>query len=106
MHALSLPTWVIHISSVLEWIAAIWFVQQLHRYRPQEGWQWLAWAMLPALVSAMCACTWHYFDNAPRLAWLVDLQAILTFVGNCTLCLAAAWLWWRGRQRYRPDRID
>ncbi len=102
MHVLSLPTWVVHISSVLEWMAAIWFVQQLHRRRPQEGWSWLAWAMLPALMSAMCACTWHYFDNAAELAWLVDVQAILTFVGNCTLCLAAAGLWWRARQRFVP----
>ena len=26
MNALSLPTWIIHVSSVLEWMAAIWFV--------------------------------------------------------------------------------
>ncbi|MCL2925560.1 MAG: DUF2499 domain-containing protein, partial [Trichodesmium sp. MAG_R04] len=26
MHALSIPTWIIHISSVIEWVAAIWFI--------------------------------------------------------------------------------
>ncbi|MFN4067722.1 MAG: DUF2499 domain-containing protein [Thermosynechococcus sp.] len=102
MHALSIPTWIVHISSVLEWMAAIWFVAQLDRRCPEQGWRWLAWAMFPALVSAMCACTWHYFDNAATLAWLVDLQALLTFIGNCTLCGAAAWLWWRSQSVSSP----
>jgi hypothetical protein len=49
--------------------------------------------MLPALVSAMCACTWHFFDNAPNLEWLVTLQASMTVVGNFTLFVAGWWLW-------------
>ncbi|MFM8309843.1 MAG: DUF2499 domain-containing protein, partial [Microcystis aeruginosa] len=24
MNALSIPTWIVHVSSVVEWIAAIW----------------------------------------------------------------------------------
>ena len=46
--------------------------------------------MLPALVSAMAACTWHLFDNAPELQGLVVLQAGCTLLGNTTLA-AAAW---------------
>jgi hypothetical protein len=53
--------------------------------------------MLPALISAMCACTWHFFDNPESLEWLVTLQATMTFVGNFTL-LAAAWWIWRSTQ--------
>ena len=30
--------------------------------------------MLPSLGSAMCACTWHFFYNAPDLELLVALQ--------------------------------
>jgi hypothetical protein len=41
----------------------------------------------------MCACTWHFFDNPESLEWLVTLQAAMTVVGNCTLCLAAWWIW-------------
>ncbi|MFM7452856.1 MAG: DUF2499 domain-containing protein, partial [Cyanobium sp.] len=33
MHALSLPTWWIHITSVLEWMVAMRAVQQLGRRR-------------------------------------------------------------------------
>lgn len=86
MHALSLPTWVIHISSVLEWMIAIWLIWQ------NQSWRRLAMAMVPALIGALCACTWHIFDNAPQLDWLVTLQASMTFLGNCTLAIAAYFL--------------
>ena len=68
--------------------------------RQEPEWRWLALAMLPALTSALCACTWHVFDNAPGLHWLVTLQAALTLVGNCTLALAA-WNLFRRRQEAR-----
>jgi hypothetical protein len=93
MHALSIPTWVIHISSVIEWIVAIWLIWQYAFLTNSPQWRWLSVGMLPALVSAMCACTWHYFDNAPQLEWLVFLQALTTVIGNCTLCAAAWWIW-------------
>ncbi len=94
MHALSIPTWMIHISSVIEWVAAIWLIWQYAEITENLTWRWLSLGMLPALVSAMCACTWHFFDNAPALEWLVYIQALMTVVGNLTLC-GAAWLIWR-----------
>ena len=81
MHALSLGTWWIHIASVLEWSLAIVLIRQ----RGEVG---LAWAMLPALVSAMAACTWHLFDNSEGLRGLVVLQASCTLVGNMALAAA------------------
>ncbi|WP_126147932.1 DUF2499 domain-containing protein [Synechococcus elongatus] len=92
MHALSLPTWVIHISSVLEWLLAILYLWRLGE-QGDRRWFGLAVAMLPALISALCACTWHYYDNTPKLEWLVTLQASTTLVGNFTLMLAAYWFW-------------
>lgn len=93
MHALSIPTWIIHISSVLEWIAAIWLIWRYSEVMENPAWKTLSFAMLPALVSAMCACTWHFFDNSPSLEWLVMWQASTTVIGNCTLCAAAWWIW-------------
>lgn len=58
--------------------------------------------MLPALVSAMCACTWHFFDNVASFEWLVTLQATMTVVGNCTQMLAAWWIW-RSAKAPRSD---
>jgi hypothetical protein len=93
MHVLSIPTWVIHVSSVIEWMVAIWLVWIYGEVSGNRRWWGLSIAMLPVLVSAMCACTWHFFDNLPTLEWLVTLQAAMTVVGNCTLMLAAWWLW-------------
>jgi len=89
MHALSLPTWIIHVSTVLEWAIAIWLIAQYGKQTQNSSWRWFALAMTPALVSAMCACTWHFFDNNPSLDWLVTLQAAMTLVGNTTLAIAA-----------------
>ena len=82
MHALSLGTWWIHVASVIEWCVAIVL---MHR----RGLPGMAWAMLPALVSAMAACTWHLFDNSEGLRGLVVLQASCTLVGNMALAAAA-----------------
>ena len=82
MHALSLGTWWIHVASVLEWSLAIVLIQR-------RGELALAWAMLPALVSAMAACTWHLFDNSESLRGLVILQASCTLLGNVALAWAA-----------------
>jgi hypothetical protein len=90
MHALSLPTWWIHIASVLEWALAMLAVQRWGDQRGEPEWSWLALAMLPALVSAMAACTWHAFDNATELQGLVVLQAACTAIGNTGMA-AAAW---------------
>jgi hypothetical protein len=89
MHALSMATWWIHITSVLEWVLAMAAVQSWGLRRGETGWRWLTLAMLPALVSAMAACTWHLFDNSPALEGLVVLQAGLTTVGNVALAVAA-----------------
>jgi hypothetical protein len=88
MHALSLGTWWIHVTSVLEWVVAILAIGGFGLRRGEGGWRWLALAMVPALVSAMAALTWHFFDNAPELKGLVILQAALTALGNGALALA------------------
>ncbi|MBO3463252.1 DUF2499 domain-containing protein [Aetokthonos hydrillicola Thurmond2011] len=93
MHILSIPTWFIHISSVIEWILAIWLVWSYGEVTGNRAWWGLSFGMLPALVGAMCACTWHYFDNAESLEWLVTLQATMTLVGNFTLLLASIVIW-------------
>jgi hypothetical protein len=102
MHALSIPTWVIHISSVLEWVAAIWLIWTYGTLSQNRAWWGLSVAMLPALVSAMCACTWHFFDNAEALEWLVTVQAAMTVVGNCTQMAAAWWIWRQSQAEASP----
>jgi hypothetical protein len=98
MHALSIPTWMIHVSSVIEWIAAIWLIWRYAEISGEWFWRALSFGMLPALIGAMCACTWHFFDNADSLIWLVTVQAAMTVLGNCTCCVAAWWIWRSAKQ--------
>jgi hypothetical protein len=88
-NALSLPTWAIHVSSVIEWGVAMNLFVTYSEVTGNKRWKAFAWGMLPALGSAMCACTWHFFYNSPSLEFLVALQAALTVIGNCTLGMAA-----------------
>ena len=45
--------------------------------------------MVPNLIGAMCAITWHIYDNQDALYGLVTLQGIFTFIGNSTLAFAS-----------------
>ncbi|EHA63439.1 DUF2499 domain-containing protein [Synechococcus sp. WH 8016] len=89
MHALSFGTWWIHVASVFEWLLAMVLIAQRGSRGSQMSMIWLSAAMIPALISAMAACTWHLYDNAESLRWLVTLQASTTLLGNVTLAIAA-----------------
>ncbi len=106
MHALSLPTWWIHASSVVEWITAILLVWAYAEASQARQWRWLAWGMLPALLGAMCALTWHFFDNRSDFEWIVIGQASFTLVGNCTLALAAYRIWKVSQDPSTSDETD
>ena len=55
--------------------------------------------MIPNLIGAMCAITWHIYDNQDSLYGLVTLQGIFTFIGNSTLALASTKIF-RGTETY------
>ncbi|GJM99279.1 hypothetical protein PR202_ga16367 [Eleusine coracana subsp. coracana] len=88
-NALSLPTWAVHVSSVAEWVTAMWLVWDYGERTGLKGWKGLSWGMVPLLGGAMCACTWHFFYNSESLDVLVALQGALTVIGNITMCIAA-----------------
>ena len=99
MHELSFGTWLIHISSVIEWIVAIFVIKQISTYKKYNLFFWLSIAMVPNLIGAMCAITWHIYDNQQILYGLVSLQGIFTFIGNSTLALAAIIIY-KGKETY------
>tara|TARA_Y100001978_G_C23552087_1_gene365029 strand:- start:488 stop:658 length:171 start_codon:yes stop_codon:yes gene_type:complete len=55
--------------------------------------------MIPNLIGAMSAITWHIYDNQIDLYGLVTLQGIFTLLGNTTLALAAFYIY-RESQSY------
>ncbi|KAJ3692677.1 hypothetical protein LUZ60_011772 [Juncus effusus] len=88
-NALSLPTWAVHVSSVVEWITAMALVWQYGEKSGHTAWKGLSWGMVPLLGGAMCACTWHFFYNSESLEILVAIQGALTTIGNITMMIAA-----------------
>lgn len=89
LNALSLPTWIIHTSSLLEWLAAMQLIWDHAKVSNNPRWKGLTWAMIPSHTSGICACTYHLFYNSPVLLSLVSFQATFTVLGNLFLAIAA-----------------
>jgi hypothetical protein len=66
-NALSLPTWAVHTSSVMEWCLAMALSWRYAEVARKPAFKALAWGMAPSLAAAMCACTWHFFYNSDDL---------------------------------------
>ena len=88
-NALSVPTWGVHVFSLVEWLVAMGFVWDYGTRTQHRGWKLLTLAMLPLHASGICAVTQHFFNNDPSLEWLVALQGAFTMGGNISLLYAA-----------------
>jgi hypothetical protein len=89
INALSIPTWAIHFSSVLEFLVAMKLVWDFSEVAENETWKGLTWGMLPLHASGICACTYHFFYNPSDFQFLVTMQAAFTCLGNITCAIAA-----------------
>lgn len=97
LNALSFPTWMVHVSSLIEWLAAMVLVWRYAAVSGIEQWKGLTWGMLPLHTSGLCACTFHIFYNSPELSSLVAVQAALTVFGNTTMAYATYRIWQAGK---------
>eukprot|EP00929_Paragymnodinium_shiwhaense_P010941 TRINITY_DN11603_c0_g1_i1.p1 TRINITY_DN11603_c0_g1~~TRINITY_DN11603_c0_g1_i1.p1 ORF type:complete len:483 (-),score=118.67 TRINITY_DN11603_c0_g1_i1:46-1494(-) len=86
-NALSLPTWMVHWSSVFEFLVAMSLAWRYAEVSGNSKWKGLAWGMLPSHASSVCAVTFHIFYN--QIPWILTAQAAFTCLGNITLWLAA-----------------
>eukprot|EP00188_Purpureofilum_apyrenoidigerum_P001146 Plantae.Rhodophyta-Purpureofilum_apyrenoidigerum.ctg16063.p1 GENE.Plantae.Rhodophyta-Purpureofilum_apyrenoidigerum.ctg16063~~Plantae.Rhodophyta-Purpureofilum_apyrenoidigerum.ctg16063.p1 ORF type:complete len:396 (-),score=21.08 Plantae.Rhodophyta-Purpureofilum_apyrenoidigerum.ctg16063:361-1548(-) len=98
-NALSTATWVIHISSLIEWLGAMDLVWDRARRTGNERWKSLTWGMVPLHTSGLLACTYHFFYNAPSLDVMVAMQAALTAAGNATM-------WWGASRIYSEAKTQ
>ncbi|XRB01579.1 DUF2499 domain-containing protein [Pycnococcus provasolii] len=92
-NALSLATWSIHVSSLVEWLASMELLWYWADISGNPRWKGLTWGMVPCHASGLAACTFHLFYNDPRLSAIVAAQAALTVIGNATCGLAAYRIW-------------
>jgi len=99
-NALSIATWVIHASSLVEWLIAMGLLWRWAEVADSPRYKGLTWGMLPLHTSGITACVYHLFYNQPGVVALLPAQAALTCVGN-TCCafaayriaLAGGWSW-------------
>jgi len=101
-NALSITTWIIHISSLVEFLVAMGFCWRWAQVVDNKSWKGLTWGLLPLHSSGITACTYHLFYN--RIPFLVPLQALLTFIGNTTAAIATYRI--ARSNGWKPEGID
>lgn len=94
-NALSIPTWVVHWSSIIEWLVAQDYAWEYGRRCGNPAWKGLALGMAPLHTAGLCAMVYHLFYNAAAIEGLTVIQGMLTLVGNAALAFAA----WRVLQQ-------
>jgi hypothetical protein len=86
-NALTVGCWIIHVSSLVEFLVAMGFCWRWADVVSNPRWKGLTWGLLPLHSSGIIACTSHLFYN--QIHVLLPMQAFLTCVGNTTAALAA-----------------
>jgi hypothetical protein len=86
-NALTVACWIIHWSSLVEFLVAMGFVWRWADVVGNQRWKGITWGLLPLHSSGITACTYHIFYNSVPL--MVPLQAFLTLFGNITAAYAA-----------------
>ena len=86
-NALTITCWIIHITSLVEFLVAMGFCWRYAEITQNPKWKGLTWGLIPLHSSGITACTYHLFYNS--IPVLVPLQAVLTCVGNITAMLAS-----------------
>ena len=85
---LSLPTWIIHLLTVSEWLAAILLIRRYALRIGRPGLRIFAYAMLPHLAAGLLVLAFH--ASGDRATGLLTASRLMTFLGS--LCLLAATL--------------
>lgn len=86
-NALTVACWIIHITSLVEFLVAMGFCWRWADISNNPRWRGLTWGLIPLHSSGITACTYHLFYNS--IPALVPLQAMLTCLGNTTAMFAA-----------------
>jgi hypothetical protein len=86
-NALSVACWIIHVSSLVEFLVAMGFCWRWADVVDNPTWKGLTWGLIPLHTSGIIACTSHLFYN--QIPLLLPLQAALTCVGNTSAAYAA-----------------
>ncbi|MFQ3599244.1 MAG: DUF2499 domain-containing protein [Chloroherpetonaceae bacterium] len=84
---LSIPTWIIHISSMIEWGLAALFLYRYGKEIQRDDVKRFALLMLPHWAGGWCVIVYH-LTNDTVLFWL-DASKVVNFVGSVCLLYAS-----------------
>ena len=71
----------------------IFIINKVSQNDIYKNFYWLGLGMVPNLIGAISAITWHIYDNQIDLYWLVSLQGLFTLIGNSTLAIATFYIY-------------
>ncbi|MDW8465050.1 MAG: DUF3593 domain-containing protein [Chloroherpetonaceae bacterium] len=84
---LSFPTWVVHISSMVEWLAAAVLLHQYGKAVGRKDIEQFAWLMLPHWTGGLCVIIYHLTTDSVEF-WL-DASKVVNLVGSICLLYAS-----------------
>ena len=84
---LSIPTWIVHLSSVIEWSLAMIFFYTIGKRMNNIWFKRMPLVMIPYMLSGFCALIYHVTEDT----WigLNEMQSYLTFLGSCCFAVWA-----------------
>ena len=87
---LSIPTWIIHLLTVTEWLAAIVLIRRYAVAIENRRLQLFALAMIPHLLGGLMILAFHLSGDATQ--WLIGTARLFTFAGSLSLLAVSLWI--------------
>jgi hypothetical protein len=87
---LSIPTWIIHLLTVSEWLTAILLIRRYAAAIAHPRLPLFALAMIPHLIGGLLVLAFHLSGDQTR--WLIGGSRLFTFAGAVSLLAVTLWL--------------
>jgi len=87
---LSIPTWIIHLLTVTEWLAAIVLFRRYAATIDRPRLAVFALAMIPHLIGGLAVLGFHL--SGDQAHWLMGVAQLFMFVGSVSLLAAGLWM--------------
>jgi hypothetical protein len=78
MFVLQFCSWIIHVSSLVEFLVAMGFAWRWADIVKNPTWKGLTWGLIPLHTSGITACTYHlFFNQIVSTIYFVDRRILL-----------------------------
>nr|YP_009504703.1 hypothetical protein [Cyanophora biloba]AWW13853.1 hypothetical protein [Cyanophora biloba] len=88
MNVLSYLTWLVHLTSVFEWLNIIYIFILYSKFEKIPFFKKFILSLIPSFCSALSVCTLHFFNNNESFYLLINFQSFLTLISNLILYIS------------------